>query len=233
MNKWVSLTKPTKAYRLEKYRMAASLDGVLEVHGGAIPFEDPQTGEVVMLEGKGCCEIKTQGYNDGPPTYENILQVQAQMLCSGFKWAIIGKLGPRLKFEMFVFKGDADLQNTIIEYVQDFWNKVDNNLAYDDDQEPEKSFVDWTEHKTANKLTDLVNNHEYAIEQIKEWTDKKNVMRDSIISMLQSENVKYVTINNKKVAVDTVIRKATPEKVVAAKPETSHTKLTIKEMKDE
>lgn len=170
MNKWVSLTKPTKAYRLEKYRMAASLDGVLEVHGGAIPFEDPQTGEVVMLEGKGCCEIKTQGYNDGPPTYENILQVQAQMLCSGFKWAIIGKLGPRLKFEMFVFKGDADLQNTIIEYVQDFWNKVDNNLAYDDDQEPEKSFVDWTEHKTANKLTDLVNNHEYAIEQIKEWT---------------------------------------------------------------
>ena len=29
MNKWVSLTKPTKAYRLEKYRMAASLDGVL------------------------------------------------------------------------------------------------------------------------------------------------------------------------------------------------------------
>ena len=37
MNKWVSLTKPTKAYRLEKYRMAASLDGVLEVHGGAIP----------------------------------------------------------------------------------------------------------------------------------------------------------------------------------------------------
>jgi hypothetical protein len=25
MNKWVSLTKPTKAYRLEKYRMAASL----------------------------------------------------------------------------------------------------------------------------------------------------------------------------------------------------------------
>ena len=107
MNKWVSLTKPTKAYRLEKYRMAASLDGVLEVHGGAIPFEDPQTGEVVMLEGKGCCEIKTQGYNDGPPTYENILQVQAQMLCSGFKWAIIGKLGPRLKFEMFVFKADG------------------------------------------------------------------------------------------------------------------------------
>jgi hypothetical protein len=80
-------------------------------------------------------------------------------------------------------------------------------------------------------LTDLVNNHEYAIEQIKEWTDKKNVMRDSIISMLQSENVKYVTINNKKVAVDTVIRKATPEKVVAAKPETSHTKLTIRRSK--
>ena len=136
------------------------------------------------------------------------------MLCSGFKWAIIGKLGPRLKFEMFVFKADTDLQNTIIEYVQDFWNKVDNNLAYDDDQEPEKTFVDWTTHKTANKLTDLVNNHQYAIDQIKEWTDKKNVMRDSIISMLQSENVKYVTINNKKVAVDTVIRQATPEKVV-------------------
>ncbi len=233
MNKWVSLQKPTKAYRLEAYRMAASLDGILEVHGDPIPFEDPQTGEIIMLEGKGCCEIKTQGYNDGPPTYENILQVQAQMLCSNFTWSIIGKLGPKLKFDMFVYKADPDIQSTIVEKVVDFWNRVDNDIPYDEEQEPEKTFEDWTKNKDADKLSYLVNEHEKVVEEMKQLNDRKSLMRDSIVSLLQTQNVQYVSIGNRNVAVDTIIRKAQPEKLIEAKPESSHIKLTIKDKKDE
>ena len=56
----VSFTKPKDAFRLPKYKMAASLDGVLEVHGGSIQYDDQQTGKTLTLSGKGVCEIKTQ-----------------------------------------------------------------------------------------------------------------------------------------------------------------------------
>ena len=61
----------------------------------------------------------------------------------------------------------------------------------------------------------------------------KESAREKIIGTLKSENVSYIIINDKKVALDTIVRKATPEKIVPAKPESQYEKLTVKEMKDE
>ena len=98
-----NLTIPQEGFRNVKYKMAASLDGILEIKGGVLHYHDEHTGEKFDLEGFGVCEIKTQD-QPGPPSYENLIQVQAQMFCSGFKWAIIGKLGPNLKMNWYVYK---------------------------------------------------------------------------------------------------------------------------------
>lgn len=224
---------PKEGFHKKEYKMAASLDGILEIKGGVLPFYDRLEDKMVNLEGFGVCEIKTQGYNSGPPTYENILQVQAQMFCSGYKWAIIGKLGPNLKFDMYVYEEDKEIQNTIVEAVKDFWKRVEDDIPYDDDSEPEKTFVDWTNHSKSNEVMDLITDFNNCDQKIKEQKELKESAREKIIGTLKSENVSYIIINDKKVALDTIVRKATPEKIVPAKPESQYEKLTVKEMKDE
>lgn len=228
MTRWVSLQKPKIGYRIKQYRICASLDGILKIHGGKIPFKDSNTGEQIILEGEGCVEAKSQAYNSGPPTRDNVLQVQTQMLCTGFKWAIIGKLGPRQQFSMYVYKADPELQNMIIESVQDFWNKVDNDIPYPvEETEKNKSYVNWSNDDKG--LTQMLTDYERAEEEIESWTTTKNELKDAIKSILKQENCNYVQIKNKKISLELITRKATVEKLVPARPASQYEKLTVKE----
>lgn len=227
----VSMHKPTDGFRLPKYKICASLDGILEVHGDKIPFTDPQTGKVIWLEGKGVCEIKTQGYNDGPPSYENILQVQTQMLCSGFKWAIIGKLGPRLKFSMYVYQADPAIHEIIKEKISDFWNKVENDIPYITEEDTDKTYDDWSGNDRG--ITQMVADYQLADSEIKKWTDTKDQLKDAIRSIMVQENCNYVQIDNKRIASELITRKATVEKLVPAKPQTQYEKFTVKDINND
>ena len=227
----VSFHKPTDAFRLPKYVMAASLDGVLEVHGGSIQYEDPQTELTFNLSGKGVCEIKTQGYNDHV-TYDHILQLQAQMLVSGFKWGVIGHLGARLKMKMYVFLSLADIQKKIIEGVKDFWNKVLKDDPYPIiDQPKQKKFSDWSNDDRG--LTQLTEDYDNAKYQIDEWTKTRDQLANSIKSILIQEDTNFVKLRNKKIAFEIITRKATVEKIVPAKPASQYEKLTVKEISNE
>ena len=227
----VSFTKPKDAFRLPKYKMAASLDGVLEVHGGSIQYDDPQTGKTFTLSGKGVCEIKTQGYNDHV-TYEHILQLQAQMLVSGFKWGVIGHLGPRLKMQMFVFESSKEIQKKIIERVKDFWRRVEKNISYPIIAESEqKVFSDWSNDDKG--LTQLSNDYDLAKDEIEKWTATKNQVGNAIKSILKQENCNYVKLREKQIACELITRKATVEKIVPAKPASQYEKLTVKEISNE
>lgn len=222
----VSFRKPTDAYRLSQYKMAASLDGILEVHGGLLNYDDPQTGKTFTLSGKGVCEIKTQGYNDHV-TYEHILQLQAQMLVSGFKWGVIGHLGPRLKMQMFVFESSKEIQAKIIERVKDFWRRVDSDIPYPIIAESEqKVFSDWSNDDKG--LTQLSNDYDLAKDEIEKWTATKNQVGNAIKSILKQENCNYVKLREKQIACEMITRKATVEKIVPAKPASQYEKLTVK-----
>ena len=227
----ISFTKPQDAFRLDKHKMAASLDGILEVHGGSIHYDDPQTGKTLILSGKGVCEIKTQGYNDGID-YEHILQLQAQMLVSGFKWGVIGHLGPRLKMQMFVFESNKDIQKKIIEHVQEFWQRVIKDEPYPlSEESKEKVFSDWSNDDKG--LTQLCDDYDLAKKEIQAWTTTKDQLANNIKSILQQENASHVKIRNKQIAFETITRKATVEKIVPAKPESKYEKLTVKEINNE
>ena len=231
MNKWVSFQKPTDAFRLEKYKMAASLDGVLEIHGGSIQYDDPQTGKTFTLSGKGVCEIKTQGYNDHV-TYDHILQLQAQMLVTGFKWGVIGHLGPRLKMQMFVFESDKQIQKKIIERVKDFWRRVEKGTPYPVIAEStEKVYSDWSNDDKG--LTKLTNDYDLAKDEIERWTTTKDQLANAIKSILKQENASYVKIREKQIACELITRKATVERIVPAKPASQYEKLTVKEISNE
>jgi len=227
----VTFRKPIDAYRLSKYKMAASLDGVLTVDGEPIQYDDPQTGKTFTLSGDGVCEIKTQGYNDHA-TYDHILQLQAQMLVSGFKWGVIGHLGPRLKMQMFVFESHKEIQKKIIERVKDFWRRVEKDTPYPVIAEPtEKVYSDWSNDDKG--LTKLTNDYDLAKDEIERWTTTKDQLANAIKSILKQENASYVKIREKQIACELITRKATVERIVPAKPASQYEKLTVKEISNE
>ena len=227
----VTFRKPIDAYRLSKYKMAASLDGVLTIDGEPIQYDDPQTGKTFTLSGNGVCEIKTQGYNDHA-TYDHILQLQAQMLVSGFKWGVIGHLGPRLKMQMFVFESHKQIQKKIIERVKDFWRRVEKDTPYPVIAEPtEKVYSDWSNDDKG--LTKLTNDYDLAKDEIERWTTTKDQLANAIKSILKQENASYVKIREKQIACELITRKATVEKIVPAKPASQYEKLTVKEISNE
>ena len=235
----VTFRKPIDAYRMDRYpfstgyryKMAASLDGVLEIHGGSIQYDDPQTGKTITLSGEGVCEIKTQGYNDHV-TYDHILQVQAQLLVTGFKWGVIGHLGPRLKMQMFVFESHKQIQKKILERVKDFWRRVEKDTPYPVIAEPtEKVYSDWSNDDKG--LTKLTNDYDLAKDEIERWTTTKDQLANAIKSILKQENASYVKIREKQIACELITRKATVEKIVPAKPASQYEKLTVKEISNE
>ena len=227
----VTFRKPIDAYRLSKYKMAASLDGVLTIDGEPIQYDDPQTGKTFTLSGNGVCEIKTQGYNDHA-TYDHILQLQAQMLVSGFKWGVIGHLGPRLKMQMFVFESHKQIQKKIIERVKDFWRRVEKDTPYPVIAEPtEQVYSDWSNDDKG--LTKLTNDYDLAKDEIERWTTTKDQLANAIKSILKQENASYVKIREKQIACELITRKATVEKIVPAKPASQYEKLTVKEISNE
>lgn len=227
----VTFRKPIDAYRLSKYKMAASLDGVLTIQGEPIQYDDPQTGKTFTLSGEGVCEIKTQGYNDHV-TYDHILQLQAQMFVTGFKWGVIGHLGPRLKMQMFVFESDKQIQKKIIERVKDFWRRVEKGTPYPVIAEPtEKVYSDWSNDDKG--LTKLTNDYDLAKDEIERWTTTKDQLANAIKSILKQENASYVKIREKQIACELITRKATVERIVPAKPASQYEKLTVKEISNE
>jgi len=227
----VTFRKPIDAYRLSKYKMAASLDGVLTVDGEPIQYDDPQTGKTITLSGEGVCEIKTQGYNDHV-TYDHILQLQAQMLVTGFKWGVIGHLGPRLKMQMFVFESDKQIQKKILERVKDFWQRVEKHTPYPVIAEStEKVYSDWSNDDKG--LTKLTNDYDLAKDEIERWTTTKDQLANAIKSILKQENASYVKIREKQIACELITRKATVERIVPAKPASQYEKLTVKEISNE
>ena len=227
----VTFRKPIDAFRLSKYKMAASLDGVLTIQGEPIQYDDPQTGKTITLSGEGVCEIKTQGYNDHV-TYDHILQLQAQMLVTGFKWGVIGHLGPRLKMQMFVFESDKQIQKKILERVKDFWRRVEKDTPYPVIAEStEKVYSDWSNDDKG--LTKLTNDYDLAKDEIERWTTTKDQLANAIKSILKQENASYVKIREKQIACELITRKATVERIVPAKPASQYEKLTVKEISNE
>ena len=211
--------------------MAASLDGVLTIQGEPIQYDDPQTAKTFTLSGDGVCEIKTQGYNDHV-TYDHILQLQAQMLVSGFKWGVIGHLGPRLKMQMFVFESDKQIQKKILERIKDFWRRVEKDTPYPVIAEPtEKVYSDWSNDDKG--LTKLTNDYDLAKDEIERWTTTKDQLANAIKSILKQENASYVKIREKQIACELITRKATVERIVPAKPASQYEKLTVKEISNE
>ena len=108
----VQLCKVTQGYRIDGLALCASLDAILNIKG-EITMHNQMTGEPVILSGFGALEIKTTNTDDLPRT-DQIIQLQTQLLCSGFKWGIIAVFGKAQKLKLVPFEADQGIFDQIM-----------------------------------------------------------------------------------------------------------------------
>ena len=219
---------PTIGYRKKEHRMVASLDAILEITNGKLPYTCPHTGEEHTLSGKGALELKTSS-DSLVPSIDNVLQIQGQMYCANLNWGFIGILNKKQHFNLHYYARNQNIIDGLIESYDNFWNKVDNDIAYPE-VKPTKEFVDYNNHNLANSLAILISRHKESKSEIDKWSTKEKQIKEEIMSVMKTEKQPYISLGGYNLALDIVTRQATPEQVVPAKPSTSYEKLTIKEI---
>lgn len=223
---------PTDAHRLKDLRLCASLDGILHVVGGDMTIPNPH-GEDITVTGYGALEIKTDGWDDGPPRADQVIQLQTQMLCADFQWGVIAKLGPKLKFSLYPYMRSEKLCNIIMEKVADFWYRVDMDQPYPpiDNGKPDAIPLDHLE--TKNDLIQIITDYEKCKAEEKSWKLQKERCQEAIELVLDEVDAEYATVGNYKISFPIVKRKAQPEKIIPAKPSTEHRRFSIEEISNE
>ena len=112
--------------------LSGSLDGV----AGMIPVDrkiqvktDPDRGIYVMndsgeiqLSGNGVfeCKLTSSRPEDEPAAYRGPIQLQGQMLCSGFKWGAVGVLYQGIELRIFVYPRNETMIEQIKGAVAEF-----------------------------------------------------------------------------------------------------------------
>ena len=124
----IQLGKVTHGYRLDDIKLCASLDAILNVEGSLL-MKDPKTRGHMELSGMGALEIKTSNSADSP-RIDQVIQLQAQLMCSGFKWGIIAVFGKQQRLSLTPFKADTEMHDIIREKVEEFWTKVGLDEPY-------------------------------------------------------------------------------------------------------
>lgn len=245
----IDLTEP---FFFDKAKLAASLDGM----GKATrDFETvtadgiycPQNGAVKTAEGWGCLEAKltSSSPEDAPPPWRGPLQLQAQMLCTGFSWGCIATLYRGIELRLFLYEADPDIQQQIIDAISDFETRrvtgdkypivssEDGNYAFDkvDDGAPP---LDFASMQGANQLVIALRD---AKAKKAEAEAEIGEAEAGIKELMGEHEEAFTTIGLTEYRVKWPMRRtrAQPEKVVPAKPETfkRQNTLTLKANKSE
>ena len=236
----VDLQIPNKAYLHDTSRLGVSLDGLITIRGGELQIDNPFKGlegqdNQVTLYGTGPLEAKTDAYDDGPPHKENVIQLQAQMICTKSDWGVIAKLGPKMRLGIYPYFRDDALCEMILKATDDFWRRCD--------AESPIYYPELVKEKTGEKNVEVADGINTDIEQLakdylackdasNQQSSAKTEVRDALELYLASldpedKHTIHATTGDYKITWQKVLKKAQPEKLIPAKPESYHRKLII------
>ena len=227
-------TTHTKPYFHKSIPIACSLDGTVTGDNQVIMTDIEKgivcvNGDEIRLEGMGVVEAKLTAHEVESatelPLYRGPLQLQMQMDITGAKWGAVCVLYKGTTLKTFVYQRDEEVIARIHEAVIDFQRRLDKYKTNDEvewyDMESTKeaaSIFDEAEKETielddveedVNKIIELRQIHADIEEQIKNHELKiMDRMRDNMYAVSGQYKISWPMINYK----------ATPEKVVPAKP---------------
>lgn len=240
-----------QAFFHDKLPLAASLDGMAT--GTRIVKEDhaegiiiPGIANAIQLEGEKIileCKTTQAAPEDVPPPHRGVLQLQAQMMCAGANLGAVCVLYRGSTLRIFLYHADAGVQSRIAQAVHEFeqrrtdidWyplmTSADGNTAYsrvDDVAEP----LEVSDGDVQDAIEALVEAKRAKKECDQIIADAETVIKDYMGNHEEANTI----VDGKRVIVKWGMRnmKATPEKVVPAKPamRVRQNALTVKELGD-
>ena len=227
----IQLGKVTHGYRLDDIKLCASLDAILNVEGSLL-MKDPKTRGHMELSGMGALEIKTSNSDDSP-RIDQVIQLQAQLMCSGFKWGIIAVLGKQQRLSLTPFKADTEMHDIIREKVEEFWTKVGLDVPYPALDNGPAYTINLDHIETKEHVIQLSLDWLTADNEIKAWTKTKQECQEALEKVMTSNQAEIAEIGDFKILNPIIKRKAQPEKVVPAKPPSYYKKFKIERKHDE
>jgi len=228
--------------------LAASLDG-LGVANGTIKTDTANgiycmTSDEIDISTIGVLEAKATSAmpEEQPAAHRGPWQLQAQMMCGGYKWGAVCVLYRGIEMRIFVYEADAVMQKRIEDAILNFEKRRktgdmypvlssdDGNHAYPE-AEPDAEPLDLNDQPDAlTAFEDLI-----AAKEAKKQAEADIDQAEATIKELMGNHDEArVNIGLSQYQIKWPMRrtKAQPEKVVPAKPETfvRQKTLTVKEL---
>ena len=228
----IRLGKVDQGYRLDDYKLCASLDAILQIDG-SILVQDPKTRGHMELTGLGALEIKTSVLDDFP-RHDQVIQLQTQLMCSGFKWGIIAVFGKSQRLTLTPFKADKEIFKIIKDKVKEFWEKVEKDEPYpplDNGQRPYTINLDHL--KTKNEVVQIGMDWMKAKSEVDAWSKTMQECQEALEMIMQEHDAEVAEIGEYRILNKIVKRKAQPEKIVQAKPASWHRRFKIERKNNE
>lgn len=123
------LTGFTQAFPHERIPLACSIDGHLQIDGERVIESNSDAGIFVLapggkmtLVGDGVIEAKLTSMfpEETPPLHRGPIQAQAQMMCTGCKWAAVAVLYRGIQLRIFLFEPHLEtellIEGTVLEF---------------------------------------------------------------------------------------------------------------------
>lgn len=241
-----------QAFFHDRIHLSASLDGMGKgVHNQLTDASRgiycPQGGPVECAGQWGCLEAKLTSASpeDQPPPWRGPIQLQAQMMVTGYSWGCVATLYRGIELRLFVYQADPEMQERIADAVNEFearrvngdkypvMSSDDGNHAYgkvDDGAPP----IDLNTMQGANQLVVALRDAKAKKAEAEQEIDDAEA---GIKELMGEHEEAFTTVGLTEYRIKWPMRKtrAQPEKVVPAKPETykRQNTLTLKAIKSE
>lgn len=241
-------TNHDRPYFHESLPFACSLDGSVKGNGKTI-MTDINTGVIcanadeIVMDGEGILEAKLTAHDvesaNELPLYRGVLQLQMQMDTYGAKWGAVCVLYKGTTLKVFVYQRDEEVIARIHEAITDFQRRLDKYKNND-----EVEWYDIQDTREAASIFDEAEKTEIDLSNKADHVKKIVEIRDMIAELeerqkeLEVEIMKdmrdhaYAKAGDYHVTWTMINYKATPEKVVPAKPARTirASKLRIREL---
>ena len=218
--------------------LGASLDGLLHPNNNGLTIRD-WYGEIWTIDEDMVWECKTTAEGDTALPMSTLIQVQAQLLCANLEYALVTRL-PRQKPELqhFVITRHAPTLEAIVEAVRDFWQRVEK-LEWYPPQTPKEVEYQWPvgTHREVVPISDdtfdVLLQQYYAAKQEVKALEKTMEGLELQLKQTMQDYEQCTSLNGYTCKWTTVTRKAQPEKVVPAQPESTYRRFSVQQPKGE
>lgn len=136
VNNWQALEPRKDYYRLEELRLGSSFDYEAIVNGKQTIIEIKNVDGFVFNQ-----EWKEDSEGNIEAPYHIELQVQFQLLVSGYEQAVITALVGGNKLVTLLRTPDYAIQGKMIEAAREFWQSIDDNKAPQADYVKDAAFI--------------------------------------------------------------------------------------------